>query len=162
MEFFWWAVAIVLMAIGLIGTVLPIFPGTAVILAGAVLHRVMLGPVKGIAWLVIALLVLLALASYALDFAAGFFGARYFGATRWDTIGAILGALAGIFFGLVGIFIGPIIGAVAGEFLRARSLVRAGRAGWGTLLGNLGGMIGKLIIGLAMVVLFLMNAPSPF
>jgi uncharacterized membrane protein YbaN (DUF454 family) len=28
MEFFWWALTLVLMAIGLIGTVLPVLPGT--------------------------------------------------------------------------------------------------------------------------------------
>jgi uncharacterized protein YqgC (DUF456 family) len=34
------------MAIGLIGTVLPIFPGSTIILAAAMIHRIMLGPTK--------------------------------------------------------------------------------------------------------------------
>jgi uncharacterized protein YqgC (DUF456 family) len=50
MELFWWLFAIVLFAVGLIGTVLPIFPGTTIILAAAVIHRMMLGPEKGIGW----------------------------------------------------------------------------------------------------------------
>ena len=50
MEFFWWLFAIVLFAVGLIGTVLPIIPGTTIILAAAVLHRIMLGPEKSIGW----------------------------------------------------------------------------------------------------------------
>ena len=37
MEAFWWLFAIVLMALGLIGTVIPIVPGTTIILAAAVL-----------------------------------------------------------------------------------------------------------------------------
>ena len=38
----------------------------------------------------------------------------------------------------------------------------AGRAGWGSLLGNIGGMIAKLVIALAMITIFLVNTPSPF
>ena len=71
MELFWWLLTVILFAIGLIGTVLPVFPGTIIILAGALLHRLMLGPEKGIGWRTIAILVLLTLATYALDFLSG-------------------------------------------------------------------------------------------
>ena len=90
MELLWWSVAVILFAVGLIGTVLPVFPGTIVILAGALLHRMMLGPEKSIGWGTIAVLVLLTVASYALDFLSGYFGARYFGATKWGMFGALL------------------------------------------------------------------------
>jgi len=100
MELFWWFFVIALFAVGLIGTVLPVFPGTIIILAGALLHRAMLGPEKSIGWGTITVLVLLTVASYALDFLSGYFGARYFGATKWGMFGALLGALIGIFFGL--------------------------------------------------------------
>lgn len=161
MELFWWLFAIVLFAIGLIGTVLPIFPGTTVILAAAVIHRMMLGPDKSIGWLTIGVLVLLTLATYALDFLSTYVGAKYFGATKWGTFGAIVGALVGLFFGIIGLFVGPVIGAIAGEFIAGKRAIDAGRAGWGSLLGNLGGMIGKLAIALVMITLFLMSVPSP-
>lgn len=83
MELFWWVVAVILFAIGLIGTVLPVFPGAIIILAGAILHRVMLGPEKSIGWWTITALILLTLVAYGLDFLSGYFGARYFGATKW-------------------------------------------------------------------------------
>jgi uncharacterized protein YqgC (DUF456 family) len=162
MELLWWLIAIVLMAAGLIGTVLPVVPGTTIILAAAVIHRVMLGPEKSIGWASLAVLVLLTLLSYALDFAGGYFGAKYFGATRWGMLGAVLGALVGIFFGLIGLFAGPVIGAIAFEFIAGQRMVKAGRAGWGSLLGNLAGMVGKLVIGLMMVSWFLVAAPPPF
>src|SRR6478736_7585246 len=157
MELFWWLLTVILFAIGLIGTVLPVFPGTIIILAGALLHRLMLGPEKGIGWRTIAILVLLTLATYALDFLSGYFGARFFGATRWGMFGALLGALIGIFFGIGGLFIGPVIGAVTGEFIAGKRMIDAGRAGWGSLLGNIGGMIAKLVIALAMITIFLVN-----
>ena len=161
MELLWWSIAILLMAAGLLGTVLPIFPGTTIILFAAILHRIMLGPAKSVGWRAIAALVLLTLISYALDFAGGYWGARRFGASKWGMLGATLGAIVGIFFGIVGLFVGPVVGAIAGEFIGGKHLIKAGRAGWGSLLGTLGGMIGKLIIALAMIIIFLMTAPSP-
>ena len=161
MELLWWLIAIVLMAAGLLGTVLPAFPGTTIILFAAGLHRIMLGPEKSIGWRAIAVLVLLTLISYALDFASGYWGARRFGAGRWGMLGAAVGAIIGIFFGIIGLFIGPVIGAIAGEFIAGKKMVAAGRAGWGSLLGTIGGMIAKLVIALAMIIIFLMTAPSP-
>ena len=162
MELFWWLFAIVLFAIGLIGTVVPILPGTTIILAGAVIHRMMLGPEKSIGWPTIGVLVLLTLATYALDFLGSYFGAKYFGATKWGTFGAIIGALIGLFFGIIGLFVGPVIGAITGEFVAGKRMIAAGKAGWGSLLGNLAGMIGKLVIALVMIAIFLMAVPSPF
>ena len=161
MELFWWLLAIVLFAVGLIGTVIPIIPGTTIILAAAVIHRMALGPQKSVAWGTIGILVLLTLASYALDFLGSYFGAKYFGATKWGTAGAIVGAFVGLFFGIIGLFIGPVVGAITGEFIAGKKAIDAGRAGWGSLLGNIGGLLGKLVIALAMVIIFLMTVPSP-
>jgi uncharacterized protein len=161
MDLFWWLFAIVLFAVGLIGTVVPILPGTTIILAGAVIHRMMLGAEKSVGWWTLGVLVLLTLATYALDFLGSYFGAKYFGATKWGTFGAIIGALIGLFFGIIGLFVGPVIGAITGEFIAGKKMIDAGKAGWGSLLGNLSGMIGKLIIALAMITIFLMSVPSP-
>jgi uncharacterized protein YqgC (DUF456 family) len=161
MELFWWLITMVLFAAGLIGTVLPIVPGTTIILAAAVIHRLMLGSEKSIGWRTIVVLILLTLASYGFDLLGSYFGAKYFGATRWGAFGAIMGALVGLFFGVIGLFVGPVIGAVVGEFVAGKRMIDAGRAGWGSLLGNLGAMIGKLVIGLVMVTIFLISVASP-
>jgi uncharacterized protein YqgC (DUF456 family) len=162
MELFWWSVVVVLFAVGLIGTVLPVFPGTIVILVAALLHRIMLGPGKSVGWGTITVLALLTLAAYSLDFLSGYFGARYFGATKWGMSGALIGAFIGIFFGIVGLFVGPVIGAILGEFIAGKRMIDAGRAGWGSLLGNLGAMIGKLFIALVMITIFFVTVPTPF
>src|SRR6266487_5770658 len=162
MEVFWCFLTLALFAVGLIGTIAPVLPGTTIILAAAVIHRIMLGPEKSVGWRTIFVLVLLTLATYAIDVLGGYFGAKYFGATKWGTFGAIVGALVGLFFGIVGLFVGPVIGAIAGEFIAGKRMIDAGRAGWGSLLGNLGGMIAKLLIGLVMITIFLITVPSPF
>jgi uncharacterized protein len=161
MDFIWWLIAIVLMAIGLIGTLLPVVPGAIIILAAAVLHQIMLGSEKSVGWWNIAALVVLTLLSYALEFAGGYFGAKRFGATKWGAFGATLGAIAGLFFPFPGLIVGPIVGAIAGELVAGKRLISAGRAGWGTLLGNLAGMLGKLTIALVMVSWFLVTTPAP-
>jgi uncharacterized protein YqgC (DUF456 family) len=76
-------------------------------------------------------------------------------------LGALLGALIGVVFGIAG-FVGPVIGAVAGEFIAGKRMIDAGRAGWGSLLGNLGAMVGKLVIALVMITIFFMTVPAPF
>ena len=162
MELFWWLFTIVLFAVGLLGTVLPFVPGTTVILAAAIIHRIMLGADKSVGWFSIGILVLLTLLSYGLDFLGGYFGAKYFGATRWGTFGAVIGAIVGLFFGIIGLFVGPVIGALIGEFIAGKKMVDAGRAGWGSLLGNLGGMFAKLTIALIMIVIFIMSVRAPF
>jgi uncharacterized protein len=162
MELLWWLIVVVLFAVGLIGTVLPVFPGTTVILAAAVIHRIMLGPNKSVGWVTLALLLALTLVSFGLDFIGGYIGAKRFGASRWGTFGAIIGGVIGLLFGIIGLFVGPVIGAIAGEFIAGKKMVAAGRAGWGSLLGNLGAMVGKLAIALMMICLFLMNVPVPF
>ena len=161
MEALWWLAAIVIMALGLIGTVLPVVPGTTIILGAAILHRVMVTPEHGMSWFGLGGLVLLALLSYALDFASGYFGAKYFGASRWGVVGAVVGGIVGIFTGFVTLLVLPIVGAIAGELIAGKRLINAGKAGWGTLLGNLAGIIGKLGIGLAMISWFLLDAKGP-
>jgi uncharacterized protein YqgC (DUF456 family) len=162
MELFWWFFAIVLFAAGLIGTVIPALPGTTIILAAAIIHRVMVGTDKSIGWKTMIILVLLTLVSYVFDFVGSYFGSKYFGATRWGAFGAILGALIGLLFGVIGLFAGPVIGAIAGEFIAGKRMIDAGRAGWGSLLGNLGAMLGRLVIALVMISIFLVSVPPPF
>jgi uncharacterized protein YqgC (DUF456 family) len=162
MEVFWWIVVVVLMAIGLLGVVLPIFPGTVVILGAAVLHRVAVGPEKSIGGWSLAVLVALTVASYGLDLLGSWYGARRFGATRWGVVGAVVGVVVGLFFGLPGLLLGPIIGAFGGEIVGGKHLIAAGRASWGALLGNLAGTLAKLLIALAMICWFLVAVPAPF
>src|SRR3954454_5176274 len=162
MELFWWFLTIVLFAVGLIGTIAPVLPGTTIILAAAIIHRIMLGPANSIGWRTVLVLLLLTLAADGPGILAGYFGAKDCGATKWGTFGAILGALVGLFFGLIGLFVGPVIGAIVGEVIAGKRMIDAGRAGWGSLLGNIGAMFAKLIIAMAMIIIFLVNVPSPF
>ena len=151
MQTLWWILTILLMLVGLLGTVLPLVPGTALILTGAVLHRLALGAEHSVGWGTLLALTFLMLLSYALELLSGSLGAKYFGATRWGAIGGILGGIVGLFFGLLGLIAGPLLGVLIGELLGGQQILPATRSTWGTLLGTTAGMIGKVLIALLMI-----------
>jgi uncharacterized protein YqgC (DUF456 family) len=158
MNYLWWTVTLLLMFTGLVGTVLPLLPGTTIILAAAVLHHLMLGEALSVSWWTIGGLAVLTVFTYVIDFVSGSVGAKWFGATRWGAIGGILGAIVGIFFGLVGIFVGPLVGVLVGELLGGKGLLPAGKSTWGTLLGTTAGIAFRLGVAVIMVAWFLAAA----
>ncbi len=157
MEPLWWLITALLMLAGLAGTVVPLIPGTVLILCGAVFHRLMLGPEHGAGWVTLVALTVLMLLSQALDFLSGSLGAKYFGATRWGAIGAIIGGVVGIFFGILGLLVGPLAGALLGELLGGRGILPATRSTWGTLLGTGAGLLAKVLIALIMLGWFTLS-----
>lgn len=157
---FWWTLTLILMVIGLIGAVIPLLPGTTIILAAAILHRMMLGEAHSIGWITIGGLTFLTLVSYAVEFLSSSVGAKKFGATRWGAFGGLLGTIVGLFFGIPGVFIGPLVGVLLGELIGGRELLPAGKSAWGSFLGNTAGLIINLIIAGTMIGWFLLSALS--
>src|SRR2546423_6259991 len=155
MEAFWWLFAIVLMALGLIGTVIPIVPGTTIILAAAVVHRAVLGADRSLGMSALIAMLALTLLTYAIDAAAGYLGAKRFGATKWGLIGGATGALIGLFFGLLGLFVGPVIGAIAGELIGGEKGRKNRARGWGGFLGGAGALPSGRFVGALIIIVLL-------
>ena len=65
MDVLWWILTIVLMFIGLAGTIIPLLPGVVLILGGAVLNHF---TIHAIGWPTLLGLTLLAILAMALDF----------------------------------------------------------------------------------------------
>ncbi len=152
---FLWIAAIILVVAGLAGLVVPVLPGTGLILAGLITAAW----AEGFAYagfMTISVLILLFLASIACDLAAGALGARRFGADRHAVAGAMIGSIIGLFFGLPGVIIGPFIGAVAGQLMAQKDIASAGRAGIGVWIGLLLGTAAKITIGFAMIGIFIL------
>ena len=149
----WYALAAVLIVIGIIGTVLPILPGVPIVFGGMLLaawadHFAHVGTFTLIVLGVMAALALL------IDLIAGMLGAKRVGASRYAVIGATLGTLVGIFFGLPGLLLGPFVGALLGELAAGATLRAATGVGVGAWLGFLVGAIAKLGICFAMLGVF--------
>lgn len=144
---------VILMIVGVAGSLLPFLPGTPLILLGAFLHAWATGfdPVDG--WRLLILAALTALA-YALDYLSGALGTRKLGGSRWAMLGALAGGIVGIFFGPVGIVLGPIVGAIAVELVYRKEIGAGLRSGLGAVVGMLVGTVAKLSIAVIMVGLF--------
>jgi uncharacterized protein len=148
-----WVLAILLILIGLAGTVLPALPGVPIVFAGLVLIAWIDGFIN-VSLMSIFLMGLLAVLSVIIDFLATAEGARRFGAGRHAILGATLGLLVGLFFGLPGILFGPFIGAVAGHLASKANIDASMRAGVGASIGVLVGTVSKVLIALIMLLWF--------
>jgi uncharacterized protein YqgC (DUF456 family) len=148
--------AVALMGVGLLGTVVPGVPGAPLVLVVAVAHRLCFGPAS-LSNSFLVVLLLLTLLSIGLDYVATMVGAKKLGATWRGVVGAILGALVGLFFGLPGILLGPFIGALALVLIGGREFRDAVRAGGGALLGLVLGAAGRVGCCLVMIALFVVN-----
>jgi uncharacterized protein YqgC (DUF456 family) len=144
---------VLLMAAGLAGAVIPFLPGTPLILAGAALFAVF-DPFERVGVPHLLVLLLLAALSYVLDHVAGAIGARTLGGSRWAVAGALVGGLAGLFFGPLGLVVGPVAGAVSLELYHRRELLVGLKSGLGTVLGMVMGAAAKLALAVVMVALF--------
>jgi uncharacterized protein YqgC (DUF456 family) len=153
MDILLWIIAVLLVLVGLAGTLLPVLPGVPLVFAGLLLAAWIDG-FAHIGWPLLLVLALLTLLSVVVDIAASSLGARRAGAGRAAMLGAAIGTLVGLFFGLPGLLIGPFLGAAAGQFLVRQDLADAGRAGMGAWIGFLLGSLAKLALGVGMVLIF--------
>lgn len=152
------AATALLMLLGLAGSVLPVLPGPPLIVLGAFIyawHR----DFTVITWTHLAILMALAACSQVLDYTATALGAKKFGASRWGMLGACAGGVLGLAgAGIIGVIIGSFAGAVLLELIQGRHVRQSMKIGLGTLLGFLGGTIGKLLIALIMIGIFISRA----
>lgn len=149
-------VAFLLVALGLLGTVLPAIPGVPLVFLGLALAAWAEG-FQYVGLGTLSLLGVMALLAYGVDLAAGALGAKKFGASRIAVAGAAFGTLAGLFLGPIGVILGPFVGGAAGELYARRDLRQAGRAGLGAWLGLVVGGAAKLAITFSMLALFLVQ-----
>jgi uncharacterized protein YqgC (DUF456 family) len=155
----WYAIAALLVLVGIAGIVLPALPGIPLIFAGMLLAAVVDG-FERVQWWWIVVLGVLALISVAIDFWATAIGAKRVGASRKALIGAVLGTLVGLFFAPLGIIVGPFAGAALGELWHGRRMDKQGlgqatKVGVGTWLGIVFGVAVKLALAGVMIALFL-------
>ena len=149
--------AFLLMFAGLVGALLPVIPDTPLVLGGAAILLLADGFVTADLKL-LAVLALIALVAEGLGYAAGVLGAKKGGASWKGMAGAVLGGLVGLFvFPPFGIFLGPLLGAVVGEMWAGKQSDAAVKAGFGALVGVLGGVVLKLAAAATMIGLVILS-----
>jgi uncharacterized protein len=165
MHFGWdiWLALVVASAIiwgGVFCTFLPIVPGTLVTWLGVLIHRLWLGPEKSVSWIFIGVGVLVVIAAQAMDYAVQFWSAARFKTSWKGALGAIIGGVAGVPLGPLGILLFSIVFAMIFEWIEFRDKARAINAGVGTLVANLLSIMGKLALTVSYAVAFYIFLPT--
>lgn len=148
-----WILSVILILVGLAGTVLPVLPGTVLVWGGIVLAA-WIDDFTRVGMTTVVVITVLAVLAWALDYVAGLLGARKAGASRLALLGAAVGTVLGLFMGLVGVFFMPLVGAAVGEYLARRDQTRAVKVGVATWVGIMLGLIAKVGLAFIMVGIF--------
>jgi uncharacterized protein YqgC (DUF456 family) len=149
-----WMVGVLLVTAGIAGIVFPALPGHVLIFAGLFLAAWADDFTRVSGW-TLAVIGVVAALSYTVDFVAAALGAKRVGASPRAVIGAGLGTLLGIPFGLPGVFLGPLVGAVLGELSVHRQWKRAAGVGIAAWIGFLIGTAVKVALAFMMIALFI-------
>src|SRR5688572_32843405 len=94
-----WAVAVILVGVGIVGILLPALPGTILIFAG-LLAAAWADDFMRVGPLMLVVIAIVGVATYGVDFVATALGARHLGASKRAMAGAALGTVLGFFLGL--------------------------------------------------------------
>lgn len=149
-EILLYALAALLVIVGLAGSILPALPGLPLVFAGLFLAA-WTGDFAQVGWITLTVLGVLTVCAMVIDLLASLMGTRRVGASKLAVLGAAIGTLVGIAFGILGLLVGPFAGALIGELLAGRDLDQATRAGLGAWLGFVVGTLAKLALAFSML-----------
>jgi uncharacterized protein YqgC (DUF456 family) len=152
-EAVYWTLSILLIVIGLVGSVVPLLPGTTFILLGALLQKWLLPDT--LSWMAVGWIAAFWFLSVLADLGCTLLGTKLFGGSKWGMAGATGGAIAGMFFSLPILILGTMLGAIVAEKWKGkRSTDDALRSGAGAAVGFLLSTVAKLACALAMVAFY--------
>ena len=147
-----WIVLIAGMLLGTLGTIVPGLPGAVFLALGVVVFKFLIPAMFG--WWVVWTVIALTLISWAIDAFSGVLGARLGGATKYGMMGAAIGGLAGIIFGLPGLLLGPFVGSIVGDLYGKRTeVVSLLRSGTGATLGFVVSFVARIVLLIVMVAI---------
>src|SRR5919107_281930 len=92
------ALTLVLMFVGLLGSVLPGLPGVTLIFLSALVYTI-LTDFRTVGAAILVVLFISAAIALVADFVATSYGARRFGASNWGTVGGAIGGIPGALIG---------------------------------------------------------------
>ncbi|NLI71504.1 MAG: DUF456 family protein [Bacteroidales bacterium] len=137
--------AFICIVVGIIGSILPVLPGVPLSYIGILLlhftDKIQFSTQFLIFWAAMVIIVQL------LDYYVPIWGTKKFGGSKRGIWGCAIGMVVGIFLGPWGIILGPFVGAIAGELSSGKQTQAAIKAGFGSFMGFILGIVSKLIVG---------------
>ena len=144
---------VILILMGLAGSILPVLPGPPLAYLGIIALHLTSFVHYGTNFLVIT--GILAIIITLLDYVVPSWGTKRFGGSQMGVRGAMIGTIAGIFvFPPFGIILGPFLGAFIAEMIHENNTQKALRSGLGSFMGFLVGSGMKLIYAAVLTFYF--------
>ena len=144
MDWLWIILGIILVIVGIAGSLLPLLPGPPIAYIGLLIQQ--LRPEKPFTATFLWVWAGIVIITVVLDYLIPIWGTKKFGGTKYGAWGCTLGFLAAFWMGPFGIIIGPFIGAFAGEMLAGQNSQKSFKAAVGSFVGFLLGSFLKLMV----------------
>ena len=139
-------VCLILVALGLLGSVIPGMPGTPLYLVAMLIAR-FCADVQ-MSSLELFVIFILVAATFAVDFFLPMWTTKKFGGTKAGVYGSIIGLLAGFFLPIpASAIICMFLGAIIGEIIAGQSNGVALKSGMGNLIGFIIATTVKFVLG---------------
>lgn len=149
------AVALLLLVLGVVGSVVPLLPGAELSLAGVYLHWWASGYTEP-GLLLLAAFTVVGLFVVVVDYAAGAVSAKASGASWTTSLAAgVVGLVGLLLVGPLGLLVGAAGTAFVLEFARNEDAEASARTALYTTVGVIGSAVVQVVVTLAMLVAFL-------
>lgn len=143
MDVLWLVLGVILMLVGLAGCILPFLPGPPLCYLALLIQQLQSSPPYStkflLVWAGIAVVIT------GMDYVIPLYGTKRFGGTKYGMWGCVIGLLAGLWLGPLGIIAGPFVGAFVGELVGNSNSDHALRAAFGSFVGFVMGTLLKLV-----------------
>ena len=130
--------------VGLIGTFIPMLPGTPISYIGLLL--LLLIPGCTLTWKFFLIWGIIVVVLQVINYFIPIWGVNKFGGTKYGQWGSIIGVFVGLFLTPIGIILGSFLGAVIGELIGGMNLEKSLKAGFGSFVGTFVGMVLGIIV----------------
>lgn len=137
--------AIILLIVGIVGSVLPVLPGPPLSWLGLLVLKLVPSVSHSLSWRVVVVIGLLTLIVAILDNVLPIWSTKKIGGNKWVVWGAGIGFVAGFWFGPFGIILGPFVGALVAGLISGSQINAALKHASGALIGFFTGIVLKFI-----------------
>ena len=149
-------ISVLLLLIGILGSIFPILPGPPIVFCGLLLIQFSSKQPFSIELLII--FGVLSALSAVIDNVLPIYATKKFNGSKKGVWGSGIGLIIGLFFfPPLGIIIGPMIGAFVGEIIDGKSANNAVRPAFGSFIGFLSSIFLRLALSIVMAYYFIIK-----
>ncbi len=149
-------VSVLLIIIGILGSIVPILPGPPIVFCGLLLVHFSSNQPFTIELLII--FGVLAILSAIIDNVLPVYATKKFNGSNKGVWGSAIGLIIGLFFfPPFGIIIGPMLGAFIGEIIDGKSTNNAFRPAFGSFIGFLSSIFLRFALSIVMAYYFVVE-----